>query len=209
MLSALMLSALIPASPGTTLALVAQTAGNVEQGTSASLRLVDVPALWVLVLIVVPLLAAIAWGGYLFGGGRVAMPPAARWLLGGLRFGALAILALILMRPVEVEQREDVFPAEVLVLLDDSASMQRKDAYGGDQDMRTALSELTSSQPEEAMRLELVQRALEDGLLADLDDKGYEVELYGFAERLANNKILINVLKQCAPQIQKWYRSCP
>ena len=83
---------------------------------------IDLPAAWVLVLVVLPLVLFTCWLGYR--GERLA--PIARFALTGLRFGAIVTLLVVLFRPVLVQHREEVQKAEVIVLVDDSASMQRK-----------------------------------------------------------------------------------
>ena len=114
-----------------------ETAEAPAQGTGLreSLRLLDLPEMWVVVLVILPLFALICWLGYR--GERLST--AWRFFLSGLRFLALAILLLVLFRPVLVQHREEVQEAEVIVLVDDSASMRRKDAYRGDPAQREAL----------------------------------------------------------------------
>jgi hypothetical protein len=151
-----------------------------SEGTRESLRLLDVPALWVIVLIVVPLFGLLAWIGY----ARERVHPAMRVVLTGLRLAAFALLLFVLARPVRVERREEIFAPEVLVLVDDSASMRRMDAYGGDETERAKLEALGGKPPSETSRLELVQRALAAHVLPPLEEEGYDVRLYAFSEAL-------------------------
>jgi len=147
-------------------------------GLSESLRLLDVPAAWLVVLVILPAFAWITWIGY----GRENLSTAMRALLSGLRFSAFALLLVVLARPVIVERREEVHPAEVVVLLDDSASMSRRDAYAGDEEARRALAELSSRPPSQATRLTLGRAALERELLPRLEKGEYDLRLFGFSE---------------------------
>jgi uncharacterized membrane protein len=131
----------------------------------------------VVVLVVLPLFAAAAWIGYR----RESISRAMRATLVTLRLGAFILLGLVLARPVLVERREEVHKAEVLVLLDDSASMRRSDSYGN-AELRTALEEASGLQAGTATRLELARGVLERALLPVLRRGDYGVELYSFAE---------------------------
>lgn len=150
-----------------------------EEALSETLRLLDVPAPWVVALVVLPGAALIAALAYW----REDLRRRPRLVLMALRFLSLLLLALVLMRPVRVESQENVEPAEVLVLLDDSASMRRRDTYTGDGDQRAAVRELAGRAPEEATRLDLARAAL-DRLLPHLADEEYEARLFRFDEDL-------------------------
>lgn len=159
----------------------AQTAPAGEStGLRESFRLLDVPELWIVVFVLLPLCAIVAWIGY----GREALPPRARALLAGLRFCALVLLLCVLFRPVFVQKREEIKQAEVLVLVDDSASMHRRDAYAGDDKQRAALSALANRQAESSMRVELARATLEREILPELKQRGYAPHLYRFADTL-------------------------
>ena len=106
-------------------------------GVSESLRLADLPEAWVIALVLLPLVLLVSWAAY----AREPLSGTLRVVLSGLRFLALTLVLLVLFRPVLVERNEEVRPAEVLVLLDDSASMQRQDAYLGDETSRSALAD--------------------------------------------------------------------
>jgi uncharacterized membrane protein len=147
-------------------------------GIEESLRLLDLPAAWVVVLVVLPLFAGLAWLGY----SRENLGRAQRTLLVTLRFAAFVLLGLVLSRPVRVERRQEVHPASVLVLLDDSASMRRSDAYPDD-GAREALEEVSGLSPTNASRLELARAAYARTLQPLLARGGYESELFAFAER--------------------------
>jgi len=98
-----------------------------------------------------------------------------------LRLAAFVLLGLVLARPVRVERREEVHPASVLVLVDDSASMRRSDSYG-DESLREALEDASGLAPTGATRLELARSVLERALLPVFQRGGYQVELFSFAE---------------------------
>jgi len=149
-------------------------------GTRASFRLIDLPPAWVLVLVVAPLVFAVCFAGYR--GERLSLR--ARLLLAGLRMAAIVTLLIVLFRPALVERREDVQKAEVLLLLDDSASMRRKDAYSGDEAGRAAAERLSGKPAAESMRLELEQALLQKELLPQLAARGYVPRAFRFAEGL-------------------------
>ena len=89
--------------------------GAAFQGTGLreSFRLLDLPPAWVLVLVVLPGLAALAYLGYR----REPLSRGMRTTLAVLRFLAMALLLAVIFRPVKVIRREEVQSAEVLVLL--------------------------------------------------------------------------------------------
>jgi uncharacterized membrane protein len=149
-----------------------------ETGVRETLRFLDVPEAWVLVLVILPLAAGVAWIGYR----RETLRPAARWSLIGLRFVALLLLLGVLFRPVFVRRTEEIKPAEVIVLVDDSASMRRMDAYAGDEAAREALAKLTPRALGATTRLELAAAGLEKELLGLLDAGDYEARLFRFDE---------------------------
>ena len=128
-----------------------------------------------LVLIVLPLLAAVCVLGYR------SEPISTRWKLGlgSLRFGAIALLCLILFRPVIVDREEEVRPAEVILLLDDSASMARVDSYA-DEETRAGLSPFANGDLEATTRLELTRNATTRRLIPGLEEKGYKPRLMRF-----------------------------
>ncbi len=157
------------------------TADSLEVGVRESLRLLELPELWVVVLVLAPLAVLVAWTAY----AREPLSRGARLTLSGLRFTALALLFLVLFRPVLVQRSEEVRPAEVLILVDDSASMRRQDAYLGDEQARQALSAWRSGALEETSRLDLATGALRERLLPHLAEGEYEARLLRFAEDAA------------------------
>ena len=149
-----------------------------DEGTRAALRFLDLPAAWVIVLVILPLFGLVTWIGY----GRESLSTSMRAALSTMRIAAFLLLFLVLARPVMVERREEVFPAEVLVLLDDSASMRRKDAYSGDLEIRNGLERATGLTAAGSTRLDLARGALEKELLPVLEAREYVPKLFAFSE---------------------------
>jgi uncharacterized membrane protein len=146
--------------------------------TRETWRLLEVPDLWVVVLVLVPATAAVAWLAYL----KEKLGPRIRPFLIALRFAALWLLLLVLFRPVKVHHQETVKPAEVVILMDDSASMLRKDAYTGDNESRDELQALSGTSPSDVTRLELARTIIQKELLPALESRGYEERLFRFAD---------------------------
>ena len=166
---------MLPAALETTAAQASQT------GLRMSFRLQEAPQAWIIVLIIVPALIFVSWLSYR----REPIPRGARRLLSSLRFGALLVLSLVLCRPVMIERREEVHPAEVVILVDDSASMQRSEAYNGDPQARRAVTELSAGKDVEVMRLDLARGVLDQRILPILSERGYDLRLYRFADSAA------------------------
>jgi hypothetical protein len=155
-----------------------QTAPGALDSTRESWRLLDLPPAWVIVLVLLPAAAAIASIAYW----REPISRRSKRLLGSLRFVAILLLLTVLSRPVRVEHQESVHAAEVAVLVDDSASMLRKDAYSSDTDLAQAITRLVPEPLGTSSRLELVQSILPRELLTPLGERGYRVHLYRFSE---------------------------
>jgi len=149
-----------------------------DEGTRASLRFLDLPAAWVIVLVILPVFAFVTWVGY----AREPISSSLRAVLSIARITAFLLLFAVLARPVMVERREEVFPAEVLVLLDDSASMQRKDAYSGDAETRRGLEKVSGRTAPDSTRLELGRDTLTREILPLLEGRGYVPKLFHFSE---------------------------
>ena len=151
-------------------------------GTSQTLEFLDLPQLWILVLVLIPLLVLVSFAGYW----RESLSTRSKVVLSALRFGSLLILLLVLFRPVFEKRREEVLPAEVVVLVDDSASMLRRDAYVGNEPATKAVKELAPKtvQGQDPTRLAIAEAALEKKLLPHLRENGYEPRLFRFSEGL-------------------------
>ena len=150
-------------------------------GTSERFRLLDRPEAWVVALLLLPGLALLVWLGYR----RERIAPRQRIILASLRFLALLFLCVVLMRPVWVRERQEVKQAEVLVLVDDSASMLRRDAYAGNNNERDQLRTLAGKAPETATRLELARAAVEKEVLPLAARGQYATRLFRFSDVLA------------------------
>jgi uncharacterized membrane protein len=174
-----LVSAAVLASTGLASASQA-TAPVVDSAAVAeSWRLLDLPPAWVVVLVVLPLVALVAFGTYW----REAIGRRPRLLLSALRAVSLVLLLLVLARPVKVLQQQDVQPAEVLVLVDDSASMAKNDDYGGDDEARRGLAAFApEGDVAKATRSELARKALTDHILPTLEARGYVPRVLRFAE---------------------------
>ncbi|MCY2958642.1 MAG: VWA domain-containing protein [Planctomycetota bacterium] len=153
---------------------------SAEAGTGVreTFRFLDLPEAWIVVLIVLPLCAGIAWIAYR--SEELATGPRATLIV--LRFLALVLLAAVLCRPVFVQRREEVRPAEVVVLLDDSASMSRKDAYSTDERARNSLRELVDRPAGDVQRVELARAAYTKVLAPILQRGGYVPRVLRFSE---------------------------
>jgi hypothetical protein len=154
------------------------TTSDALDSTRESWRLLDLPPAWVIVLVLLPFAATIASIAYW----REPISRRSKRLLGTLRFVAILLLLTVLSRPVRVEHQESVHAAEVAVLVDDSASMLRKDAYSSDTDLAQAITRLVPEQLGTSSRLELARAILPRELLSPLAERGYRVHLYRFSE---------------------------
>ncbi|MGA1525705.1 MAG: hypothetical protein ACO4CZ_17195, partial [Planctomycetota bacterium] len=126
--------------------------------TEESFLFLDLPAPGVLAMVVLPLLVLFVWWAY---GGLGRLEPRTRWTLTVLRGLAIAICLFLLFQPALERIRYTQVRTQVHVLVDDSASMQRRDTYpdeGQQRDLAAAagITELASH-----TRADLVQRVLE------------------------------------------------
>ncbi len=153
-------------------------AQGAEPGVEQTLRLLDLPPAWVLVLVILPAFALVAWIGY----AREPLGRPLRVVLWTLRLCAFVLLGLVLARPVRVERREEVHPAEVVLLVDDSASMRRSDSYGGDDGTRRALERASGLAVDRSSRLDLARAVIEKECLPLLARGGYGVQIFAFSE---------------------------
>ncbi len=158
--------------------------------TEETFLFLNLPAAWVIGLILIPGVIFVAWWSYA-GISRLERPT--RILLGSLRALALILGLLILFQPAFERIRYSKVQTQVHVLVDDSASMQRKDTYP-DSEQRDALQAASGvSDLATVSRAQLVQRVLEkpDGLLKSLEED-YDVRLYRFVRK----PLLINDLAE-------------
>jgi uncharacterized membrane protein len=149
--------------------------------TEESLLFLDLPAPWVLGMVVLPATVAFAYWAY---GGLSRLEPRTRWLLATLRGLAIAICLLLLFQPAIERVRYTEVRTQVHVLVDDSASMQRRDTYP-DEDQRAALVAASGSADlARETRADLVRQVLAKpgGLLEQLGAK-HDVRLYRFVRK--------------------------
>ena len=154
---------------------------DAAEAQSSSWRFLDLPPAWVLVMVILPAVFGVAFLAYW----REPLSPRVRTILVGLRSLSLVALLLVIFRPVEVQSRENVEPATVLFLVDDSASMVNKDSYRADPELRESVIAQAQGDPAETERIELVQNALQGELPKRLEDRGYALRTFRFAENLA------------------------
>ncbi|MBK7645378.1 MAG: VWA domain-containing protein [Planctomycetes bacterium] len=162
------------------LATLLQQAPAAGEGVRETLKLLDLPPAWVVVLLVVPGAVLLTWLCY----SAEKLSLRSRAVLSGLRLFALLLLCLVLFRPVFVKKHEEIKPAEVLLLVDDSASMLRQDSYAGGGSRRGELERLAGKPPEGAKRLELARAGIEKELAPLLKQKGYELRSFRFGDTL-------------------------
>lgn len=140
-----------------------ETATYVEE----TFRFLAAPPLWVLALIVLPGSLLFAWWCY---SGLTRLERPTRIALSALRWLAIALCCVLLFQPAFETTTYRKTRNQVHVLIDDSASMSRKDRYP-DQAQRDALARwLGAAEPGASTRTQIVQTVLEHerGLLPQL-----------------------------------------
>lgn len=139
-------------------------------------RFLWLPPYWVLALIVFPAIALAAWWSYT---GLTRLERNTRITLSLLRGAAIALCCVLLFQPAWETTVYRKTQNQVHVLVDDSASMSRKDAYP-DGDQRGALEALLPGVDIGATsRAELVQKVLaRSGGLLELLKKEHDVRLF-------------------------------
>jgi uncharacterized membrane protein len=128
------------------------------------------PELWLVVLVLIPLVIAFVWWIYR----READTASSRWkrVLGFFRVAVILAILAMLFEPYAETSRQRTVRANLVVLLDTSASMSFADRYT-DQNLAARLSEAAELGPdvtlEQTSRLELVRGVLGNETLAVLD----------------------------------------
>ncbi len=143
-------------------------------------RFLEVPALWIVALLLIPGALAISALAYW----RESLSAKMRWSLITLRFLSFMLLLAVLFRPVFVRQEQSVIQPEVLILFDDSGSMAREDGYVGNDKARAAVRELTGEAPEKASRADVAE-AIRPRIAAAAEAAGYMPRTFRFADDLA------------------------
>ena len=145
------------------------------------------PPPWVIWLLIVPAIVAFSWFTYRMSGDA---PPAVRRILTGLRVLALAFIAVMLMNPSRETQIVERQKTLAVVMVDVSASMERKDGYETSADLadelRVAGGLKDGETPSDLSRLELVKRVLDrpDAKFLDALAATHDLRVYTFGEGL-------------------------
>ncbi|MBL8733765.1 MAG: hypothetical protein JNN13_15445 [Planctomycetes bacterium] len=157
----------------------AETATYVEQ----TFRFLGAPPTWVLALIVLPATVLFAWWSY---SGLLRLEPRTRVVLSVLRWLAVVLCVLLLFQPAFEITTYRHLQNQVHVLVDDSASMLRKDRYPEPDQQRALTAAGAPADLGAATRLELVRAVLEhpNGLFAQLR-KTHDVRLFGVQRKPA------------------------
>ncbi|HEX9794450.1 MAG TPA: hypothetical protein VGC54_10750, partial [Planctomycetota bacterium] len=146
-------------------------------GRQRELLFENLPPAWVLGLVLLPGVLALAFLAYR----RPARPRLRRRTLAVLRAGLLALALFLAFGPFLRESRTRTEPAPLALLMDDSASMQRTDLLAPQ--ARADLAALGIEVPAEAGRLPLLKGLLASPWRSTLEER-YELQAYRFAERL-------------------------
>lgn len=152
--------------------------------TVESFHFLALPELWVLGLVILPGVVLFAWWNY---GGLTRLERRTRIVLSSLRALALLLLLVALFQPTFELTRYTTVQSQIHVLVDDSASMQRRDTYPGDAAERQALATTAGVSTDDLGRLtraELVSKVLDkkDGLLEKLRAT-HDVRLFRFSRK--------------------------
>ena len=139
-------------------------------------RFLALPPLWVLALVILPATVAFAWWAY-SGLNRLERPT--RIVLSSLRWLAIVICCVLLFQPAFETTKYRKTRNQVHVLVDDSASMARKDRYPAPAQNESLTAWIPGQDLGEETRADLVQRVLEDpkGLLPQLRET-HDVRLF-------------------------------
>jgi uncharacterized membrane protein len=148
--------------------------------TEETFRFLALPELWIVGLIIVPLVVLFAVWSYR-GLSRVDKP--VRTFLSIVRGLAIAACLLALFQPAWEQVRYSAVRTQVHVLVDDSASMSRRDTYP-DQSQRSALQQQTGGEVSQFTRAELVGKVLakQKGLLDQLKEN-HDLRLFKFVRK--------------------------
>lgn len=150
----------------------AETGTYVEE----SFRFLWAPPLWVVALVILPASVAFAWWAY---GGLSRLEPRTRITLSTLRWLAIAACCVLLCQPAFETTTYRRTQNQVHVLIDDSASMGRKDRYPAAEQLSALQTALPGVDIGSQTRAQLVQGVLQhkDGLLATLQ-KTHDLRLF-------------------------------
>lgn len=149
--------------------------------TEETFRFLALPELWVVGLILLPALIAFAWWSY---GGLDRLEPRVRIALSVLRGLAIAACLLALFQPAYEQVRYSTVRTQIHVLVDDSASMSRRDTYPDQTQRRALAQEAAIPEVGRLTRAELVGKVLTkpSGLLERLA-QNHDVRLFRFVRK--------------------------
>lgn len=150
-------------------------AGETTTYVQETFRFLALPPPWVIALVILPATVAFVWWSY---SGLNRLEKRTRILLSSLRWLAIAICILLLFQPAFETTKFRKTRNQVHVLIDDSASMARKDRYPAPE-QNESLTAWAGKQLGDKTRAELLQIVLEDpkGLLPQLRDT-HDVRLF-------------------------------
>lgn len=139
-------------------------------------RFLAMPPLWVVALIILPASVAFAWWAY---SGLTRLERPTRIVLAALRWLAVAICIVLLFQPAFETTKYRKTRNQVHVLIDDSASMARKDRYPAPEQNDSLSAWVPGQDLGSQTRTELVKRVLNDekGLLPQLAET-HDVRLF-------------------------------
>lgn len=159
-----------PQGPGAPAA--AETGTYVEE----SFRFLSAPPLWVAALLILPASVLFAWWAY---GGLHRLEPRSRFVLSVLRWLTIVVCCLLLCQPAFETTTYRRTQNQVHVLIDDSASMGRKDRYPAEEQLSALQAAMPGTDIASQTRVQLVQAMLSrpTGLLATLQST-HDVRLF-------------------------------
>lgn len=144
---------------GSCTAQAAPQPGTVMEET---IRWLEMPEPWIVVLVILPLL--VGWIIFFYKREKPVGNPQWRWALGALRFLVLALALLMIAQPVRQKKIYETTDSTLVLLVDDSLSQDIQDRYSR-REIPEALGELFRTQAdiiEGTTRYDLVRRLLRD-----------------------------------------------
>lgn len=154
-----------------------------ELATKTRFVFQNAPPAWVVAMVIIPGLLVLVSLAY---GLERGAPRRDVIKLAILRLLALALLFAILFRPAFETFHYRTQKTIVPVLLDDSASMRRSDAYNDTTEQNALAKALNlSDSPTNHTRADLTARGVKQILKKSLEDLGYDVRLYRFSDEIA------------------------
>ncbi len=150
--------------------------GEATSHVEESFRFLALPPLWILALVVVPGTVLVAWWAYT---GLNRLERSWRIGLAIVRGIAVAFCCLLAFQPAWETTIYRKTQNQVHVLIDDSASMTRKDSYPDSGDRDRLAAQIAPRTLDDTTRIEAVQAVLgkKDGLLDQLG-KNHDVRLF-------------------------------